>query len=257
VPSPDGRWAAYIRDHNLWVRDLTTGLDRPLTTDGVEDFGYATNNAGWVRGDSPVLLWSPDSRKIATFQHDGRGVSQMYLVTTNVGAPRLDAWRYPLPGDSVVFRIHRVIVDVASAQVVRLRMPPDVHRSTVSDHVAEGSVFLDVQWYPDASQVAFVSSSRDHKQATLRVANATTGEVRDVLTETSPTQFQSAFAATGSPNWRVLPASNEVLWWSQRDDWGHPTCTTCAPAPCAVRSRQAAGTSWMCCAWTSGPARSS
>jgi dipeptidyl aminopeptidase/acylaminoacyl peptidase len=168
-----------------------------------------------------VLLWSPDSRKIATFQHDGRGVSQMYLVTTNVGAPRLDAWRYPLPGDSVVFRIHRVIVDVASAQVVRLRMPPDVHRSTVSDHVAEGSVFLDVQWYPDASQVAFVSSSRDHKQATLRVANATTGEVRDVLTETSPTQFQSAFAATGSPNWRVLPASNEVLWWSQRDDWGH------------------------------------
>jgi dipeptidyl aminopeptidase/acylaminoacyl peptidase len=221
VRSPDGRYAAYLRDHDLWVRDLTTGEDRALTTDGVEDFGYATNNAGWIRGDAPVLLWSPDSRKIATFQHDGRGVGRMYLVTTNVGAPRLEAWRYPLPSDSVVFRIHRVIIDVESARVVRLDMPPDEHRSTTSDHVADGSTFLDVQWYPDASHVAFVSSSRDHKQATLRVADAATGEVRDVLTERSPTQFQSAFAGVGNPNWRVLASTNEVLWWSQRDDWGH------------------------------------
>jgi dipeptidyl aminopeptidase/acylaminoacyl peptidase len=100
-------------------------------------------------------------------------------------------------------------------------MPPDQHRSTISDHVAEGSTFLDVQWYPDASQLAFVSTSRDHKQAILRVADASTGEVRTVLEERSPTQFQSGFAAFGQPNWRVLPASGEVLWWSQRDDWGH------------------------------------
>ena len=50
------------------------------------------------RSDRPVLLWSPDSRKIATFQHDARGVGEMYLVTTNVGHPELDAWKYPLPG---------------------------------------------------------------------------------------------------------------------------------------------------------------
>ena len=68
VTSPDGRYAAFIRAHNLWVKDLTTNQDRQLTTDGVEDFGYATNNAGWIRSDEPVLLWSPDSKKIATFQ---------------------------------------------------------------------------------------------------------------------------------------------------------------------------------------------
>ncbi|MBW3628906.1 MAG: S9 family peptidase [Gemmatimonadetes bacterium] len=223
VTSPDGKYAAHIRDFDLWVRDLTTGQDRALTTDGVEDFGYATNNAGWIRSDLPVLLWSPDSRRIATFQHDARGVGEMYLVSTNVGAPRLEAWRYPLPQDSVIFRIHRVVIEVepVPARVVRLAMPPDQHRSTISDHVAEGSRFLDVQWYPDASHVAFVSSSRDHKYAVLRVANASTGEVRDVLEERSPTQFQSGFAGVGLPNWRVLPTSNEVLWWSQRDDWGH------------------------------------
>jgi dipeptidyl-peptidase-4 len=219
--SPDGRYAAFIRDHNLWVKDLTTNADRQLTTDGIEDFGYATNNAGWIRSDAPVLLWSPDSRRIATFQHDGRGVSEMHLVSTAAGAPRLESWRYPLPQDSVIFRIHRVIIDVEAGTVVRLQMPPDQHRSTISDHIADGTRFLDVEWYPDGSHVAFVSSSRDHKEAVFRVANATTGAVRTVFEERSPTQFQSGFAAVGNANWRVLPASNEVLWWSQRDDWGH------------------------------------
>ena len=221
VTSPDNRYAAFIRDHNLWMKDLTTGEDRQLTTDGVEDFGYATNNAGWTRSDVPVLLWSPDSRKIATFQHDARGVGEMHLVSTTPGTPRLESWRYPLPQDTVIFRIHRVIIDVEAGRVTRLDMPADQHRSTISDHIAEGSRFLDVEWFPDASHIAFVSSSRDHRQAIFRVANAETGAVRTVFEEVSPTQFQSAFAAVGSVNWRVLPASNEVLWWSQRDDWGH------------------------------------
>lgn len=55
VTSPDGRKAAYIKDYNLWVRDLAAGTDKQLTTDGVKDFGYATNNAGWTRSDNPVL----------------------------------------------------------------------------------------------------------------------------------------------------------------------------------------------------------
>jgi dipeptidyl aminopeptidase/acylaminoacyl peptidase len=145
----------------------------------------------------------------------------MHLVTTTAGTPQLESWRYPLPQDSVIFRIHRVIIDVDAGSVVRLQMPPDQHRSTISDHIADGTTFLDVEWFPDGSHVAFVSSSRDHKEAVFRVANATTGAVRTVFEERSPTQFQSAFAAIGRANWRVLPASNEVLWWSQRDDWGH------------------------------------
>jgi dipeptidyl-peptidase 4 len=221
VTSPDGRYAAYIRDFNLWVRDLGTSTDRQLTTDGVEDFGYATNNAGWTRSPVPLLAWSPDSRRIKTFQQDARGIGSMFLVTTNVGAPQLQQWRYPLPQDTVPFRIHRVIIDVESARVVRLQTPPDPQRSTIYDHIAIGNRLLDVEWYPDGSHVAFVSSTRDSREVSFRVANATTGEVRTVFTETSPTQFQSGWVAIGRENWRVLPAANEVLWWSQRDNWGH------------------------------------
>lgn len=221
VASPDGRYAAFIREFNLWARDLTSGQDRQLTTDGIKDFGYATNNAGWVRSDSPVLLWSPDSKRIATFQHDGRGVSEMYLVSTNVGAPRLESWKYPLPEDANIFRIHRVIIEVETAKVVRLLMPADQHRSTINDHIADGTTFLDVEWYPDGQRAAFVSSSRDHKEAIFRVADPTNGEVRTLFQERVQTQFQSGLAAVGSVNWRVLPASRDVLWWSQRDNWGH------------------------------------
>jgi len=218
VLSPDSTRAAFIRDYNLWVRDLATGEETQLTTDGVEDFGYATDNAGWTKSDRPVLLWSPDSKKIATFQHDQRGVGEMYLVSTNVGHPRLEAWKYPLPEDSVIFRIHRVVIHLDGPRMVRLRMPPDQHRSTICDHVRCRGGWADVEWSPDASQLAFVSTSRDHKQAQLRVADPETGAVRDVMEETVETFFESGF---GMINWHVLPASNEVIWFSQRDDWGH------------------------------------
>jgi dipeptidyl aminopeptidase/acylaminoacyl peptidase len=221
--SPDGRLAVFIRDHNLWSKDLTSGAETQLTTDGIKDFGYATDNAGWIHSDRPVVTWSADSRQIATFQHDGRGVRDMYLVSTNVGAPKLEAWKYPFPGDSVIFRISRVIISRGTdgrPRVLRLRMAPDAHRSTVTDHIAcTGNTVCDVQWYPDGSHIAFVSSSRDHKSAWIRVANAQTGEVRTLFEERMPTQIGDA--SLNENLWRVLPASNELIWWSQRDNWLH------------------------------------
>src|SRR5687767_9834022 len=51
VMSPDGKVAAFIRDYNLWVRDVATGTEKQLTADGVKDYGYATDNAGWRFSD--------------------------------------------------------------------------------------------------------------------------------------------------------------------------------------------------------------
>lgn len=218
--SPDGQWAAYIKDSNLWVKNLSNGSETQLTTDGVKDFGYATNNAGWVHSDDPVLTWSNDSKGIATFQHDGRGVRDMYLVTTNVGNPHLEAWKYPMPGDSVVFHISRVVITRGNDgqwKLVRFQMAPDAHRSTVSDHIACGPTICDVEWYPDGSHVAFVSSSRDHKHAWFRVADTQSGVVRTLFEETSPTQIGDASLRDNL--WHVLPASNELIWWSERENW--------------------------------------
>ncbi len=218
VLSPDGTKAAFRRNENLWVLDVATGRETQLTTDGVKDYGYATDNAGWTKSDRPVVLWSPDSKKIATFQQDERGVGEMYLVSTAAGHPKLQAWKYPLPEDSVIFRISRVVVDLDGPRLVRLKMPPDQHRSTICDDISCDGSFTDVAWSPDSQRLAFVSSSRDHRDATLRVADAATGDVRDVLSEHAETFYESGFNAV---NWRFLPRSNEVIWYSERDDWGH------------------------------------
>ena len=210
VTSPDGKRAAFIRDWNLWVRDVATGQEKKLTTDGSTNFGYATDNAGWAGSDRAILLWSPDSKKIATSQQDERNVGDMYLVDTRAGRPNLKSWKYPLPGDSVVAMLQRVIIDVDAGSVVRLQMPPDFHRATIGDNIT----MADYNWSPDGSTLAFVSTDRAHKSATFRVADATTGTVRTVFNETVPTHFESR---TG---WRMLWPTSEIIWYSQRDDWG-------------------------------------
>jgi dipeptidyl-peptidase 4 len=216
--SPDGKRAAYIKDYNLWMKDVATGKETQLTTDGVKSFGYATDNAGWTHSDRPILIWSPDSKKIATFQQDERNVGHMYLVSTTAGHPTLHDWAYPLPGDSIITTIQRVVIDVESPKVIRFQMPPDQHRSTLCDDIAcRGNEWTDVEWYPDGSHVAFVSTSRDHKHEHFRVADANTGAVRDVFEESVATQYESG---NGKANWHVMPASNEVIWFSERDDWG-------------------------------------
>lgn len=218
ITSPDGRLAAFIKDYNLWVRDLTTGTDQQLTTDGIKDYGYATDNAGWIRSDNPVLVWSPDSKKLATFQQDQRKAGDMYLVNTVAGHPALSAWKYPLPGDEFVTMIERVVIEVDGPKVTRLQMGPDQHRSSLCDDVKCGGEWVDVQWHPDSSQVAFVSTSRNHQQANLRVADVATGAIREVLEEKGETFLESG---NGKVNWKYLPGSNEAIWFSQRENWGH------------------------------------
>jgi dipeptidyl aminopeptidase/acylaminoacyl peptidase len=218
VLSPDRQRAAFIRDYNLWVRDVTTGTETPLTIDGVKDYGYATDNAGWRFSDRPVVSWSPDSKKIATFRQDQRKTGDMYLVNTTVGHPTLLAWKYPLPGDAEITMIERIIIEIDGPKVIKLQLPPDQHRSTICDDILCGGEWVDVQWHADGNEVAFVSTSRNHQQANLRVANATTGAIREVLEEKAETFLESG---NGRVNWRSLPGSNEAIWFSQKDNWGH------------------------------------
>ncbi len=210
VASPDGKKEAFIRDWNLWVRDKKTKQETQLTTDGVENFGYATDNAGWRHSDRPILLWSPDSRKIATQQQDDRNLGDMYLVETHVGHPVLQSWKYPLPGDSIVSMIHRVIIEVEDPKVIRLKMEPDFHRGTVEDDIT----MQDLKWSPDGSKLAFISTSRYHKDAWVRVADAEDGEVTTVYHEYVKTHYEM------NCEWQVLWETNEFIWYSERDDWG-------------------------------------
>jgi dipeptidyl aminopeptidase/acylaminoacyl peptidase len=209
--SPDRKRGIFIRDWNLWVHDVATRQERQLTTDGVKYFGYATDNAGWTSSDRAIALWSPDSKKIATQQQDEREVGELYFINTVPGHPTLRVSKYPLPGDKVMAMIHRVVIDLDSGRIVRLQMEPDFHRGTLGDNINA----RDYNWNSDGSKLALASVSRDHKQVWLRVADTATGAVRTVLEEKVQTHYESR---TG---WRVLWATNEVIWYSERTDWGN------------------------------------
>ena len=217
--SPNEKLAAYIEDFNLWIRNTKTGKRIQLTFDGEKDYGYATNNAGWIQSKGPVLKWSPKSDKIATFRQDARGVGEMYLTTTNVGHPKLQAWKYALPGDEKIFEIERLIIDIKSKKIIKLKMKNDFQRSTTTDHIAgRGGELLDTQWSEDSSKLAFISSSRDHKEAHLQIADSKTGNVYSLHKENVDTYYESGVR---SENWKVLFDSNEFIWYSEKDNWGH------------------------------------
>ena len=143
----------------------------------------------------------------------------MYLTTTNVGHPKLQAWKYALPGDEKIFEIERLIIDLKTNDIIRLKMKNDFQRSTTTDHIAgRGGELLDTQWSKDGSKLAFISSSRDHKIANLKIADAKTGNISSVFKETVDTYYESGL---GSENWKVLFDSNEFIWYSEKDNWGH------------------------------------
>ena len=219
IVSPNKKKSIYIKNYNLWIRDLKTKKTKQLTFNGYEDYGYATNNAGWIKNDRPVLKWSNDSKTITTFRQDSRKVGEMYLTTTNVGHPNLQKWKYALPGDENIFEIERIFINVESGKISKFKMGRDFQRSTTTDHIAgwDGTL-LDANFSNDGKKLAFISSSRDHKEAHLQIADVKTGNIESVYKEVSKTYFESGVSGE---NWRVFFNSNEFLWYSEKDNWGH------------------------------------
>jgi len=89
--------------------------------------------------------------------------------------------------------IERVIIDVPSHKLVRLKMPPDQHRGTLCDDVAcDVPTWGDVEWSPDGIAPCVVSTSRNHKQEMAAARpDTSTGEVREVMGETVPKFYES------------------------------------------------------------------
>jgi dipeptidyl-peptidase-4 len=215
--SPDKKLAAFIRDNNLWIKTVATGAEKQITKDGIPDFGYATDNAGWQHSDAAILTWSADGRKIATFQQDQRKTGMMYMIPVTNRHPELEAWRYPLVGDKDVTMIQPVVIDVPTATVVRLKTEPLQHRSMGCDDVScdgDGR-WNDVEFSPDDTKLALVKTSRDHKDETVCVSDTATGMMRDVYKE----HVDTYYGWQSKTDFKVLWGSYEFLWVSERSNW--------------------------------------
>jgi dipeptidyl-peptidase-4 len=227
--SPDGRWVAFTRGDNVWVRELTNAHEIQLTTDAQPDFGYAkptgccqqVTNVMQHRDQSPVLVWSPDSRRIATYKMDERDVRRLYLLETKTPAAVLHSYPYALPGDSIVPRFDTYMLDVAARRAVRVNRPPQTAGNTSCCWLTSDSVTKDIRWDAQGDHLFMTYGTRGFHQLELLEVDATTGDARTVLTERSKTFVETNLESGGIPNWRPVHHDREVIWFSERDGWAH------------------------------------
>ncbi len=228
VLSPDGRHAAFVRDHDLWLRDLAGDSERRLTTDGAPHHAYGKSpdqnltTVTLVRRGIRLpanVLWSPDGRWLLTSQLDERLVADLPLVqhVPDDGSvrPLLHNVKFALSGDAHLPVETHVIVDVAHGTVLRAASGP--HVTTVTTCIEKEEAW----WSADSTRVFFLDRDRLWQRQTLFELTAATGAVRAVHTETAATFLDVNVSVLGLPNIRVLEASDEFIWFSQRDGWGH------------------------------------
>lgn len=228
LASPDGNWAAFIRDYNLFVRSLNTGEERQLTRDGVQWYGYGGKPDGrgtkvadilLERTSPPVALWSPDSRRLVTHRLDERQIPEMYLVQTvlptNEYRPVLHPYRSALVGDEHVALADLVVIDVEHGQAISIEYEP--LQSNYRSPIEMGRVW----WDKEATHIHFVHEERGHRTLNLVSADVVTGETRTIHSESSDTAIDIAPTPFfESPNARIL-SDDEFIWYSTQDGWGH------------------------------------
>lgn len=225
VVSPDGRAAALLRDYNLWVRDVGTGSERALTTDGIEFYAYADvptclrvlRARTGIRAEG---LWSPDSRRFLTLQVDDRHVPPLPLTTFAPAGglrPEVSPNRTSLPGDAKVTEFRMISLDVATGRQVEARHPRLSAVRMNDTPFAAGTAW----WSADSRVAYFVDIERGEKAAHVVAFDVETGETHAVFSERSDTYVELGVSVYSPVAVTPLPATNEVLWYSERSGRGH------------------------------------
>jgi dipeptidyl-peptidase 4 len=241
VSSPDRKHAVYRAGYDLHVRSLDGARHWALTEDGTEDRDYGANPDYLMYSTlvvklglphlPPAVAWSPDSTRLLTHRSDQAGVRPMHLARwapADGGEPALLSHRFAVPGDEHLPLAEFVVIDVATGSVTAAQADPVV-MSLMSPITQKWA-----WWAADSSAVYYLSRTRDAHTLRLHRLDAASGEVRTVLTETGTTRVEPGQEQLPEPLVRVLAGGREVLWYSQRDGWGHLyRCDTTTGEPIA------------------------
>ncbi len=196
--SPDGKWATFVRDSNLYLREKETNHEFPLSKEGKADDAYTGE-----------VFWSPDSTKLAALRTRKGDDRKVYLIQSSPPdqlQPKLLSYDYLKPGDKVpVTKPH--LFDVGEKKEI-----------SVSDELFSNPWSIDdYHWTADSSRFTFLYNQRGHQVLRVVAVNAQTGKAEPVIDEESKTFIDYS----GKKFERRLDATNEIIWMSERDGWNH------------------------------------
>ena len=220
--SPDGKRIAFCRDNNLWLRDLDSGAERPVTADGEEFFSYASPPTyfGVVSGRGPSVQWSPDSQKMFVLQVDTRKVKSLPMIdyapkNGNV-RPSLSRVRVAYPGDKNIEEYNLSVIDIFGSQTF-LKYP------AIPATAADLGFFSSKLgwWSNDSRHGYFIHQERGDRVLYLVEFDSITGDCRVLFEEKSDTHISVKPEIMDSPLHVFLPDTEELIWWSERSGWGH------------------------------------
>ncbi len=226
--SPDGRWLAFVRDCNLWVRDLESGGERALTTDGERYFPYglAPNAKVHLKLESgadlvPQVVWSADSKRLLAVRIDERMVRHHVLVdhapANGTVHPGRKEFRFAVPGDQHVPQAEIHALHLETGKSVRARYP-----GIPIGRMLDALVDVGLAWFSqDARTGYFVDVERGEKRARVVAFDVDTGDCRIVFTECSETYLELGASVYTRTNVHPVVQSGELIWPSERTGQMH------------------------------------
>ena len=226
--SPDRSLALLTRNKNLFVRDMATGQERALTTDGIELLSWAQQpyfssfvtirmlKAGVV---SPPFqtYWSPDGRYVIAPRIDERGIEPWPYVEwappEGSRRPVVHNVRIPLPGDRATVRIEYFLFDLKSGRRTAIELPAGYPELSWPSGWAPV-----LGWSKRHNQAFILSRSPGWKKAAVFRIDLTTATVTKVIEESAQTRFE--FNTFWDPsNVRMVGDGAEIVWFSDRTGW--------------------------------------
>jgi dipeptidyl aminopeptidase/acylaminoacyl peptidase/predicted neuraminidase len=198
--SPDGKWTAFVKDHNVFLRSQEDRQEVQLSQDGKEGLAYG------------MLAWAPDSKTLVAFRIEPGDRKEVYRIESSPrggGRAVLHSQPYALPGDKLTaFELN--LFDVAG----RKQTKPAVER-----------VDLDrprLHWKRDGRHFTYHKTDRGHQRFRVIEVDSHTGEARTLIDEKSQTFIWTAHVE--SQRWNAvnyLDKSDEIIYVSERDGWRH------------------------------------
>lgn len=197
VPSPDGKWIAFIKNQNIYVKEVATGKEKQLSLDGTLGNYY-----------SAYIRWSPDSKKVASCKIRPVEKRYVYYVESSPAdqlQPKLHKQEYAKPGDELPFKVP-CIYEVESGRSI-------IPSTELFDRQYE---VYGPEWNPDSRAVTFEYNQRGHQVYRVLEFSAETGKVRPLVEETSDTyvNYTRHFR-------HDLKDGKQMIWMSERDNWNH------------------------------------